>query len=108
MVLKKFKKYYVLSEFNSEYELWTVMIIKPHDENLQVNMVGYLKTEDDSGPDKDYDARLDKFYEIVEFRKIESHTYVTNPNKSEFKKLVDKGLFSADIHMDRIENNSSA
>ena len=107
LILKKFKKYYVLSELNNEYKYWTVMLIRTANDDLEVNMVGYLKTEDDSGPDEDYDARLDQFFKITEFKKIESHTYLTNPSKSEFKKLVDKGLFSADIHLGRIESNTS-
>ena len=102
MILKKFKKYFVLSEYNKEYKYWSVMLIRPVADDLQINMVGYLKTEDDTGPDSDYDARLDKFMKITDFKKLERNTYLANPTKSEFKKLVDKGLFSADIELKRI------
>jgi len=106
-VLKKFGKYYVYSKSandsaNQEPRAWYVFLVKLEEKNLLVSQV-----ETDSYNEKD---TLD----IGLLRKVtpvktmnengkNDNAYLINPDKKQFKSMIDKGLFKTAYRFKRID-----
>jgi hypothetical protein len=90
-VLKKYKKFLVLNEFEDE-KYWNVYLIeKLSNGNLKVWTAHRDHNEDSTADSSKND--LKEFFTITDFQQLKDDQYLIDPTKSEFKKLVKKGLF---------------
>jgi hypothetical protein len=94
LVIKKFGDYIVLNERVEHQSYWSTHLIKVlASGDLELRIVGNFKPIDKTESTSKYDGDLKDFSLITNFQKLEEDTYLINPSKKEFKKLVDKGFF---------------
>ena len=102
-VIKSYKQYLIFNAKDNKKGYWSIFILEPKGRNYSLRMIGDLKSEDDEGTREDSSIYLVDFEKITHFEKIGEKSYLVNPTKSEFKKLLSKGLFQATLEMERIE-----
>lgn len=80
--LKKEGKYLVFSQKEEDEMYYTVLLLKKRSNgNIRIYSVG------------DFDEKIEKFFDITDFEKIGKRSYVVEPSRAEFQKLIKKGLF---------------
>jgi len=104
LVIKSFKKYLVVSAKENKNGYWSIFILEPKGDDFVMNVVGNIKSEVDSTPADESDLMLKDFEKITRFEKIGENNYLVNPSKSEFNKLINKGLFSSPLEMKRVSD----
>jgi arginine repressor len=101
VVLKKFHKYYVLSQKienpleNSADSIWEVYVMKYKDERLVIYSMIY---SEDNGSDKKLESKLlsdsiRAILPVIEKKAGNDTLFLINPSKNQFKKLLEKNLF---------------
>lgn len=93
-VLKKQGRFLVFNIKEGGDDYWTVYLIeKLKTGYLALSTIGNFKSENRTEPKLKYDGRIEDFYSITTFKALGKNTYLINPTRKEFKKLVKKGLF---------------
>lgn len=102
LVLKKMDPYLILNLRDPKRNHYVIYVTQKSGDDIIVKMTGNLKTEDDTGPDEDYDKDLKDFYKITDFEKLDIHEYLADPTPAEFKKLIKKDFFSSEMLLKKI------
>lgn len=80
--IKQDGNFMVVNQKEEDEEHWTVYLLKKRrNGNISIYTVG------------DFGDKIDKFFGITEFEKIGKRSYLVEPTKKEFRKLIKKGLF---------------
>ncbi len=102
LVIKSFKQYLIMNARDNKKEYWTCFVLEPKGNDYVMYVIGDLKTELDSASEKSSTLLLQDYEKITHFEKIGDNKYLVDPTKSEFKKLINKGLFTSPLEMKRI------
>jgi len=94
--LKKTGNYYVLNQLEKKNNNWLVMLIELEtngDLQLYTSSGNFSVEGDKNDPKIKIDGKMEDFFRITNFEKIDDSDYLADPTKKEFKKLIKAGMF---------------